>query len=146
MAWEQLHIFIIRAKDSGQSWVANSVEQSPSWESSRSSASPEIPHILWNPNVHYCIHKRPAPVRIMSYINPVPANASHFLKFNFHIVFSFISRFSKRSFSLRSPHQNPVCASPLHHTYHVPRLLHSSWFYRPNNIWWGVQIIELLPM
>jgi hypothetical protein len=121
MAWEQLHICIIRVKDSGQSWVANSVEQGPSWESSRFSASPEISHVLWNPNVHYCLHKRPAPVRIMSYINPVPANASHFLKFNFNIVFSFTFRSFMRSLSLRSPHQTSVCASPLPHTCHVPR-------------------------
>jgi hypothetical protein len=56
------------------------MEQSPSWEYNRFSASPEIPHILWNPKVHYCINKFPPHVPIMSQINPVHALTINFPK------------------------------------------------------------------
>jgi len=36
--------------------LTDSIEQGPSSEANQFSASQEIPCILWNPKVHYCIY------------------------------------------------------------------------------------------
>jgi hypothetical protein len=60
------------------------MEQSPSWEDNRSSASQEIPHVLWNPKVHYWIHESPPPVPILSHIHPGHTIPSHLLKIRYN--------------------------------------------------------------
>ena len=47
------------------------MEQSPSWEANWFAASQEIPRILWNPKVHYRIHKCPPPVPVLRQLDPV---------------------------------------------------------------------------
>ena len=64
---------------------ANCIEHSPSWEANRSSASQEIPHILWSPNVHYRIHKCPQPEPDQSNSWPPPTSRISILILSSHL-------------------------------------------------------------
>ena len=120
-----------------------SMEESPAWEANRFAASQEIPPIPWNLKVHYRIHKCPAPVPILSQLDPVHNPTTHFLKIHLNIILPSTPGSPQWSLSPRFPHQNPVYASPLTNTRYMRRPSHSR-FYHPHNIGWGVQIIKLL--
>jgi hypothetical protein len=121
-----------------------SMEQSPSWEANRFSASQQISHAVWYPKVRYRIHNCPPPVPILNHLDPGYVPTSHFLKIHLNIILPSTPGSSKWSLSLRFPHQNPVYTSPLPHTRLMLPSYHSSRFDHPNKIWWGVQIIKLL--
>ena len=117
------------------------MEQSASWEANRFAVSQKISSILWNPKVHYRIHKCPPLFPILSHLDPVHTPTSHFLKIHLNIILPSIPGSPKWSPSFRFSHQNPVHACLLPNTRHVPRPSHSSWFYHPHNIVWAVQLV-----
>ena len=117
-----------------------SIVLSPSWEAKWFAASQEIPPISRNPKVHYRTHKRPPPVSILDQPNPVHIPTSHLLEIHPNIHPS-MPRSPQSSLSLRFPQQHPIHPPLLTHTRHMPSTSHSSRFYHPHNIGWGVQII-----
>jgi len=64
-------------------YLLNSIVQSRSWVANWFSASQKIPRILWNPKVHYRIHKCPT-VPILSQLDPVHTPTS----WRYHLMLS----------------------------------------------------------
>ena len=99
------------------------MEQSPFWGANQFSASQEIPRILCNLKVHYCIHKCPPPVPILSQIDPAHSPTSHFLKIHLIIIPPSMPGSSNSLFSsvdpiktLYTPLLSPIHATcPSHH-------------------------------
>ena len=114
------------------------MQQTPSGKTNQFAASPEILHILWNPKVHYHIHKCPSYFTILRQLNLVHTPTSQFLKINVIIFLPCMPRSTKWTLSFRFPHQSPVYASPLTHMCYMPCPSHSSRFDHTNNTGWGV--------
>jgi len=58
------------------------------WEVDSCLASQEIPHILWNLNVQYHVHKNPSLIPLLSHINPLHILTPYFSKIHFNIILS----------------------------------------------------------
>ena len=114
-----------KKNDAGIIWqllLTNSMVQSPSWKANRFSASQEIPLMLWNPKVHYRIHKCPPSASILSQLDPVHTPTSYFLKsilvLSYHLRQGlpsglFLSRFHTKI--LYTPLLSPIRATcPTH--------------------------------
>jgi hypothetical protein len=61
-------------------------ELSPSWEAANYAATQELPSILWNPKVHYRVHRSPPLAPILSRINPIHTTPSYLAKIHFNVI------------------------------------------------------------
>ena len=122
--------------------ITYSTVQSPSWEALRRfAAGQETPRISRKPKVYYRTHKRPPSVPILGQPNPVYIHTSHLLEIQPIFIHPSTPMSPQWSPSLRFPHQHPIHPPLLTHMRHMPSPSHSSRFYHPQNIGWGVQVI-----
>jgi len=116
--------------------------QYPPWEVDSHSAKQEITHLLWNPKVHYHVHKSMPLVPLLSQMHPVHTFPSYFPKIHSVIFLPSTPRFFKWSLPFRFPDQNFVCIflSPIHVTCLIHQLDHT------NNTLWSIHVMKFLIM
>jgi hypothetical protein len=64
---------------------SNSMGHSPNWKADSHSASQEILRLLWDPKVHYSVHRNPPLVHLLSRMNPLHTFPPYFPKIHSNI-------------------------------------------------------------
>jgi hypothetical protein len=67
--------------------ITNSMEQI-NWEANCHSANQEIPLLVWNPKVHYLVHKSPLLVPVLRQMNVVHILPTYFTRIHSNIILS----------------------------------------------------------
>jgi hypothetical protein len=94
-----------------------SMEQIPSWEANRFSASQEIPCILWNPKGYYRIHNSPPPV--LSWACSIQSMPPHSVSRRSILVLSFRPRLGAPSGLFPSGFPTIILYTPLFSPIHA---------------------------
>jgi len=105
-----------------------SMEQSPSWEANRFSASQEI-SAYTEPQGSLPHSQVPATCSYPQTARPSPCPHMHFLNIHLNSILLSTPGSSKWSISLRFSHQSPVYNSPLPHTRYVTHPSHTCHLY-----------------
>jgi len=115
LLWFSLETWIISVNSAKLTYLLTyCMVQSPSWEANWFAASQEIPHISWNPTVHYCTYKCPPPVSILGQPNPVHIPTSHLLEIHPDIIYPSTPRSPQWSLDSKTPKMF-VCFNKSHY-------------------------------
>jgi len=89
-----------------------------SWEANSRSANQEIPHLLWNPKVHYHVHNNLPLVSILSQLHLVHTFSPYFPKIHSDVILPSTPRSSECSLPFRLSDQilYAFLISPTHAT------------------------------
>jgi len=113
------------------------MEQSPSWETNSHSATQVIPHLLWNPEVHYGVHSSLPQEPILGQMYPIHNFKRSFHKIHFNIIVLTTPRSSEIFLFISGFPIKMLYAFLISHVLHAPPISSSS-FDDPNNICWSV--------
>jgi hypothetical protein len=117
--WSFQQIYVDRQNHMLQT---HSTAYSPSWEANPFAVIQEIPRILWNPKVHYYIHKCPPPLSTLIQLNPVqpphPTSWRPILILSLHLRLGlpsglFPSGFLNKTLYMPVPSQSALHAPPI---------------------------------
>jgi hypothetical protein len=117
--WSELLSFITCrncgrcAEDWLTDWLNNCMVLSSSWEANSYSSCQEIARVLWNPTVHYRVHKSPPLVPVLKQMYPV--RRFYVPKIHSNIILPSTRRSWQWSLPFRFIGQNFVCTSHLPH-------------------------------
>jgi hypothetical protein len=92
---------------------------------------------LWERKIHYHIHKRMLPDLVLNHLISVHILTPSFFKIHFNIIHPFISGRGSGTFPSKFPTNSFVLSLP---SALCSRPFHLSWFGKPTNVWWRVQV------